>query len=91
MEEAESWHKEARLYEVFDVAGDTVGATAPIGMFYLDMHPRDGKYGHAAVWGLQPGCANSAVEGGRQIPIAAGHMHGAALTLTLLYSRPDEF
>ncbi len=36
-----------------------------IGRFYLDMHPRDGKYNHAAQFSIRTGVA------GRQLPIGA--------------------
>ncbi|KAI9099325.1 hypothetical protein DFS34DRAFT_592989 [Phlyctochytrium arcticum] len=57
------WHEDVRMFEVTDKSGDFMG------YFYLDLHPREGKYTHAAVFGLQPGCQ---LEGGkRQYPAAA--------------------
>lgn len=43
------WHPDVKLYEIRDKASDRV-----IGWFYLDLHPRPNKYGHAAQWGLNP-------------------------------------
>ena len=40
-----------------------------IGYFFLDMHPRDGKYGHAAIFDLQPSCLGE--DGKRQANIYA--------------------
>ena len=41
------WHEDVRLFEVWDNATSDM-----LGMFYIDLHPRDNKYGHAAQWGL---------------------------------------
>lgn len=57
-EEAERWARSVLAYRMY--TGDEL-----IGRFYLDMHPRDGKYGHAAMFGIQTG-----VSGG-QIPVAS--------------------
>lgn len=39
------WQPEVQFYDVFDKA-----SRARIGGIYLDMFPREGKYGHAAAW-----------------------------------------
>jgi thimet oligopeptidase len=46
--EVPTWHKDVRYYDVQD------GKTGKrIGGIYLDLFPRDGKYGHAAAWGVR--------------------------------------
>jgi thimet oligopeptidase len=52
------WHPSVEAYEIWD--GNKL-----IGQFYLDMHPRDGKYQHAAHFGIRTGVA------GIQTPISA--------------------
>lgn len=45
-----AWHEEVEAYELVD--GDEI-----IGRFYLDMHPREGKYKHAAHFYYRAGLA----------------------------------
>jgi len=52
------WHPTVECYEMFD-GGKLAGR------FYLDMHPRDNKYNHAAQFDIRTGIA------GKQIPEAA--------------------
>ena len=46
----EKWVDDLQLYMVTDAASGQ-----PLGMFYLDMFPRDGKFNHFAQFGIIPG------------------------------------
>ena len=56
--ETDTWNDDVQAYALYD--GDAL-----LGRFYLDMHPREGKYQHAAMFPLVNGIE------GEQVPIAA--------------------
>jgi len=60
----ESWHQEVELFKVQDAETEEI-----LGYFYLDLFPREGKYNHAAVFPLQPGCIG--LDGKQQITVCA--------------------
>lgn len=53
------WDKSVSAWELYDKDGGLVGR------FYLDMHPREGKYSHAAQFPIRTGVA------ARQVPVGA--------------------
>ena len=54
-----TWHSSVSAHELRDRNGKTLG------YFYLDMHPRDGKYKHAAHFPVRSGVA------AQQLPVSA--------------------
>jgi Zn-dependent oligopeptidase len=51
IDDATTWHNDVRSYRIIDT-----DSQQPIAQFHLDLHPRDGKYTHAACFSLQKGC-----------------------------------
>ncbi|XP_059597394.1 probable thimet oligopeptidase isoform X2 [Vitis vinifera] len=58
--DVEVWHSDVRAFSVFDLSSSEL-----LGYFYLDIHPREGKYGHICVVALQNGSLSS--NGARQV------------------------
>nr|XP_045605809.1 thimet oligopeptidase-like [Procambarus clarkii] len=62
--DADTWHEDVKLYRVNDLkTGEHMG------YFFLDLYPRDGKFGHAAIFPLQPSCVAANDE--RQVAVCA--------------------
>ncbi|TPX15951.1 uncharacterized protein E0L32_000285 [Thyridium curvatum] len=47
-----AWHEDVIIFSVWDDASEGDGF---VGYLYLDLHPRQGKYGHAANFSISPG------------------------------------
>ncbi len=61
--DAPVWHDEVTAYDVFLADDVSTGSTTEsLGRIYLDLHPREGKYKHAAQFTLAEGVA------GQQLP-----------------------
>ncbi|RMD40552.1 hypothetical protein DV735_g4563, partial [Chaetothyriales sp. CBS 134920] len=60
------WHEEVQVFSVWDDEGQGGGF---VGYLYLDLFPREGKYGHAANFNLQPGFLRD--NGTRRYPATA--------------------
>ncbi|KAI5920605.1 peptidase family M3 [Camillea tinctor] len=71
-----AWHEDVILFSVWDDASEGEGF---VGYLYLDLHPRQGKYGHAANFNLQPGFLQK--DGTRRYPATA---------LVCNFSKPTE-
>jgi thimet oligopeptidase len=57
------WHEDVEWFDVVDANGEMLGE------FFMDLYPREGKYGHAAQWGLVPRVRRA--DGSLQRPVAA--------------------
>ncbi|KAK7958492.1 peptidase family M3 [Apiospora saccharicola] len=60
------WHEDVTVYSVWN---DDSEGNGFVGYLYLDLHPRQGKYGHAANFNLQPGFVQT--NGSRHYPATA--------------------
>lgn len=60
--EVPTWHADVHSYDVVRDSGD---GREVLGRIHLDLHPREGKYNHAACFGIAPGVT------GRVLPEAA--------------------
>lgn len=60
------WHEDVFMYSVWE--NDERGGSF-VGYLYLDLHPRDNKYGHYANFNIDSGFANE--DGSRHYPVTA--------------------
>ncbi|MDN5746664.1 MAG: Zn-dependent oligopeptidase, partial [Nocardioidaceae bacterium] len=60
------WHEEVTAYDVYPATDEGPDKTTRLGRIYLDLHPREGKYKHAAQFTLTDGVAPETGE--RQLP-----------------------
>ncbi|EGE08205.1 hypothetical protein TEQG_07263 [Trichophyton equinum CBS 127.97] len=70
------WHEDVQVFSVWNDEGEGSGF---VGYLYLDLFPREGKYGHAANFNLQPGFIKE--DGSRRYPATA---------LVCNFSKPTE-
>lgn len=63
--EGVTWHEDTTLYQVWNDKPED----GFVGYLYLDLHPREGKYGHAANFNMQPGFTKK--DGSRHYPVTA--------------------
>jgi thimet oligopeptidase len=72
VEDANAWHPDVRVYAIFDGleagGGRADGSDEAIAYFYMDLHPRPDKFGHAAAFSLQSG---RQLEDGYRTPASA--------------------
>ncbi|KAH8911575.1 metalloendopeptidase-like protein [Coniochaeta sp. PMI_546] len=61
-----AWHEDVIIFSVWDDSSEGDGF---VGYLYLDLHPRPGKYGHAANFNLSPGFIQK--DGSRRYPATA--------------------
>ncbi|KAK0636690.1 peptidase family M3-domain-containing protein [Bombardia bombarda] len=71
-----AWHEDVIIFSVWNDASE---GESFVGYLYLDLHPRQGKYGHAANFSLQPGFQHA--NGTRRYPATA---------LVCNFSKPTE-
>jgi thimet oligopeptidase len=64
VEDARTWHPSVRLYEILDRESGR-----SIAHFYADLHPREGKFSHAAAYALVVG--HREADGGYVAPVSA--------------------
>ena len=87
MKDQKLWHPEVTMFSVWDQQGlkDEVDPKQSfLGYLYLDLYPRDNKYGHAAVWGLIP--SYRLEDGSRQYSTSAMVANLASAYLKLAYN-----
>ena len=63
--EGVTWHEDTKLYQVWNDKPED----GFVGYLYLDLHPREGKYGHAANFRVQSGFTKK--DGSRHYPATA--------------------